>query len=165
MWTNRHRDVQNCPYGWCSIQALGEFDHKLGGHLVLDDLKLVLEFPAGSTILIPSATFDHANLPLGKPGDKLWSQIGEEPTSPAHRPKFLPSQKRASFTQYCPGGLIRYVENGFFTVKLIEDEKQEKPERYNKMVERKACRWGEGVAMYLAMDELAQYHRPSSSAL
>ncbi|KAH6907642.1 hypothetical protein BKA70DRAFT_1223452 [Coprinopsis sp. MPI-PUGE-AT-0042] len=58
-----HLDVMNCPFGLCSIQAFGDFDYKKGGHLVLADLKLVIEFPPGSLILMPSATLQHANTP------------------------------------------------------------------------------------------------------
>ncbi|KAF8179315.1 hypothetical protein K438DRAFT_1769024 [Mycena galopus ATCC 62051] len=46
-WTFKHRDVCNLPFGWCSVQALGKFDPRKGGHLVLWDLKLVVEFPPG----------------------------------------------------------------------------------------------------------------------
>ncbi|KAF7300327.1 hypothetical protein HMN09_00916000 [Mycena chlorophos] len=66
VWTFKHRDVLNLPFGWCAITALGNFDHTKGGHLVLWDLKLVVEFPAGATILIPSATLAHSNIPRGE---------------------------------------------------------------------------------------------------
>lgn len=82
VWTYKHRDVLNCPFGWCAIQALGRFDPTKGGHLVLWELGLVIEFPPGSLILIPSATTTHSNTPIAE-GDV-----------------------RASFTQYCPGGLF-----------------------------------------------------------
>ncbi|KAF7288197.1 hypothetical protein HMN09_01419100 [Mycena chlorophos] len=45
VWTFKHRDVLNLPFGWCAITALGDFDHTKGGHLVLWDLKLVVQFP------------------------------------------------------------------------------------------------------------------------
>ena len=51
-----HTDPGNLLFGWCAITTLGNFDPTLGGHLVLWDLKLVIEFPLGSTILIPSVT-------------------------------------------------------------------------------------------------------------
>ncbi|KAF7307924.1 hypothetical protein MKEN_01153300 [Mycena kentingensis (nom. inval.)] len=91
VWTFRHRDVLNLPFGWCAITALGEYDPSKGGHLVLWDLKLVIEFPPGSTILIPSATLAHSNIPVS------------------------PEEYRASFTQYTAGGLFRYVDNDFQT--------------------------------------------------
>ena len=80
--TFKHRDTQNCPFGWCAITALGSFDAKKGGHIVFSDLKLIVEFPPGSTILIPSATIEHYNIPVAE---------GEE---------------RASLTQYCAGNIL-----------------------------------------------------------
>ncbi|TDL13852.1 hypothetical protein BD410DRAFT_817258 [Rickenella mellea] len=59
-----HVDELNMPYRWCAITALGDFDPARGGHLVLWDLKMIIEFPAGSTILIPSATIRHSNIPV-----------------------------------------------------------------------------------------------------
>ncbi|EPQ50170.1 hypothetical protein GLOTRDRAFT_50945, partial [Gloeophyllum trabeum ATCC 11539] len=89
----RHRDHLNCPFGWCAISALGWFDPKKGGHLVLWDLKLVIEFPPGSTIFIPSALLLHSNLPV------------------------RPGEKRFSFVQWSAGALFRWVEFGFRGVK------------------------------------------------
>ncbi|KAJ6475014.1 hypothetical protein C8R47DRAFT_1076083 [Mycena vitilis] len=43
--------------------ALG---HCKGGHLILCDCKLILEFPPGTTILIPSAAIFHSNIPISK---------------------------------------------------------------------------------------------------
>ena len=58
-------------------------------YLVLWDMGLVIEFPPGATILIPSATLRHSNVCLN-PGDT-----------------------RMSFTQYSAGGLFRWVDQGF----------------------------------------------------
>ena len=71
------------------VTALGDFDPTVGGHLVLWDLKLGIEFPPGSTILLPSAIFRHSNLPIGK------------------------GQVRYSLTQYSAGGLFRWAACGF----------------------------------------------------
>ncbi|KAF8176653.1 hypothetical protein K438DRAFT_1908668 [Mycena galopus ATCC 62051] len=94
VWTFRHRDVLNLAFGWCAVQALGNFDATKGGHLVLWDLELVVEFPAGALILLPSATIAHSNVPV---------QPGEE---------------RASFTQFSAGGIFRYIDNGFQTPRV-----------------------------------------------
>ncbi|KAJ3568656.1 hypothetical protein NP233_g5573 [Leucocoprinus birnbaumii] len=88
VWTNPHCDVKNYGFGWCVIQPLGPFNSKTGGHVIFDDLKQVVEFPAGSIIMIPSATLSHANVPVVE-------------------------GQRASFTQYFPGGLLRFVDNNF----------------------------------------------------
>ncbi|KAJ7829017.1 hypothetical protein B0H14DRAFT_3465980 [Mycena olivaceomarginata] len=53
--TLAHTDALNLAWGWCAITALGVFDPRRGGHLVLWDLCLIIQFPPGSTILIPSA--------------------------------------------------------------------------------------------------------------
>jgi len=41
----QHRDAANLAYGWCAITALGNFNPASGGHLILWDMKLVIEFP------------------------------------------------------------------------------------------------------------------------
>lgn len=84
-----HKDHANVPYGWCAITALGQFDPKKGGHLVLWDLGLVIEFPAGSTILVPSSVIEHSNT------------------------RIQPGEKRLSFTQYTAGATFQWVDHGF----------------------------------------------------
>lgn len=86
VWTFKHRDVCNPPFGWCAVQSLGPFDPTKGAHLVLWDLKMVVEFPPGALILLPSATVAHSNVP---------AQEGDE---------------RISFTQFTAGGLFRYID-------------------------------------------------------
>ncbi|KAF8194572.1 hypothetical protein BJ912DRAFT_847793 [Pholiota molesta] len=90
--TKVHTDSANVAYGICAITALGDFDPTLGGHIILFDLGLVIQFPPGSTVLIPSALFRHGNTPI----------IGSNVT-------------RQSFTQYCAGGIFRWVQYGFQT--------------------------------------------------
>ncbi|KAJ7063022.1 hypothetical protein C8F01DRAFT_1219230 [Mycena amicta] len=68
-WTFKHRNVLNVPFGWCAIQAAGPFDPTRSAHLILHDLKLFIEFPPGTLILIPSATLSHSNVPV-QPGDE-----------------------------------------------------------------------------------------------
>lgn len=71
---------------------MGSFDYKRGGHLILWDLELVIQFPPGSTILIPSSVLYHSNVAI---------QAGES---------------RYSFTQFSAGGLYRWADNGFKSV-------------------------------------------------
>ncbi|RXW18566.1 hypothetical protein EST38_g7287 [Candolleomyces aberdarensis] len=125
--TQSHRDCLNCPFGWCAIQALGIFDHTRGGHLVLPDLKLAIEFPAGAIILIPSATLTHANTPV------------------------QPGERRISFTQFCAGGLFRFVDNGFRTE---QDFEREDPEGYEKMMKEKEGRWNMGIGLWSTLEEI-----------
>ncbi|PBK65432.1 hypothetical protein ARMSODRAFT_891919, partial [Armillaria solidipes] len=84
-----HMDSRNLPFGWCAIMALGRFNPKKGGHFILWDLKLVIEFPPGSMILIPSAVLCHSNTAISR------------------------KETRYSFTQYMAGGLFRWVDQGF----------------------------------------------------
>jgi hypothetical protein len=125
--TFRHRDVLNLPFGWCAIQPLSAFDPTKGGHLVLWDLELVIEFPPGALILIPSATMAHSNIPV---------QEGEQ---------------RASFTQYIAGGIFRYVDNGFRTAEEFE---QEDPEGFARSEAQKEGRWQMGLDLWSTLDEL-----------
>ncbi|KAF6742283.1 hypothetical protein DFP72DRAFT_781793, partial [Ephemerocybe angulata] len=89
--TAQHRDCMNLPGGFCAITALGTFDAKLGGQLVIEELGLVIDFPAGSTILLPSAVLTHSNTAI------------------------QPGETRVSFTQYSSGALFRYADNGYRT--------------------------------------------------
>ncbi|KAK0450496.1 uncharacterized protein EV420DRAFT_1646416 [Desarmillaria tabescens] len=92
VWTFKHRDILNCPYGWCALTTLGRSDHRRGGH-ILWELKIFIQFPHASTIFIPSATITHSNIPLAA-GDS-----------------------HISFTQFFAGGILRWVDNGFRTEK------------------------------------------------
>lgn len=85
----KHTDFANLPFGWCAITSFGNFDFTQGGHMILWDCRLVVEFPPGCTILLPSATIAHSNTPVR-----------------AH-------ETRYSFAQYTAGALFRWVENGF----------------------------------------------------
>lgn len=127
-WTFKHRDARNCPFGWCAIQSFGPFDPKKGGHLILWELKLVIEFPPGATILIPSATVTHSNVPV-QPGDE-----------------------RVSFTQYTSGSIFCYVDNGCMTEEVLEVEN---PEEYARLNILKSGRWARGLALLSTLDELA----------
>ncbi|KAJ7429664.1 hypothetical protein B0H11DRAFT_1944453 [Mycena galericulata] len=123
-----HLDFGNLSWGWCAITALGYFDPDYGGHLILWDLKLVIRFPPGSTILIPSAIVRHSNVPVRT------------------------HERRYSFTQYTAGGLFRWVRNGFKTDEMYERTatREEKAARAAEEVGR----WEEGVGMYSTLDSL-----------
>ncbi|KAJ7894459.1 hypothetical protein B0H14DRAFT_2334379, partial [Mycena olivaceomarginata] len=129
VWTFKHRDVLNLAFGWCAIQALGNFDPTKGGHLVLSDLMLVIEFPPGALILIPSATLSHANVPV---------QAGDT---------------RVPFTQFTSGRLFRYIDNGYRTEGKLADAD---PAEYARLMEKKQSRWEEGLQMYSTVDELVK---------
>lgn len=72
---DRHTDKGNNRCGWCAILPGGKFNPKLGGHLVLEDAGVVLEFGPGDVALIPSAVITHYNLPLQE-GEDRFSIVG-----------------------------------------------------------------------------------------
>ncbi|KAL0067497.1 hypothetical protein AAF712_005488 [Marasmius tenuissimus] len=78
----KHQDHLNWAFGWCAITALRDFDPTKSVRLVLQELKLVIDFPSGSTVLIPSAVITHSNTHIAK---------GNEQTS---------------FTQYIAGAIL-----------------------------------------------------------
>lgn len=60
--TLEHINATNVPYGFCAIFACRSYDPVEGGHLILFDLGLVVWFPPGSVILVPSGTMCHSNV-------------------------------------------------------------------------------------------------------
>jgi hypothetical protein len=100
-----HRDFGNFSCGQCTVASLGDYDADKGGHLAFWDLGLVIRFPPGSVIFLPSALVRHSNTPVA------------------------PHERRYSFAQYTSGGLFRWAWNGFKLGprKLVEsDEVQRK---------------------------------------
>ncbi|KAJ3727844.1 hypothetical protein C8R42DRAFT_572634, partial [Lentinula raphanica] len=117
-----HTDSYNLAFGWCAITALGRFDPDKGGHLILWDLGLIVRFPPGSTILIPSALLTHSNLPI---------QEGED---------------RYSVLQYSSSGLFQWVYNGYMSDKEFLATRSPADIREREW-DRKA-RWGNGLKMF-----------------
>ncbi|KAK7022815.1 hypothetical protein VNI00_016942 [Paramarasmius palmivorus] len=122
-----HLDLKNLAYGWCAITALGDFDWRCGGHLVLWDLKLVIEFPPGTTIFIPSALITHSNTSIS------------------------PGEKRYSFTLYSAGGLFRWVEHGFVTEKIYQATLAKA-----QALVAGVSRWVSGFALFSTLSELKE---------
>ncbi|KAJ7135062.1 hypothetical protein C8R43DRAFT_1132972 [Mycena crocata] len=121
-----HVDTANLAWGWCLITTLGKFDPDCGGHLILWDLGLVIRFPPGSTLMIPSALLHHSNVAI---------QQGET---------------RYSLTQFTAGSLFRWVHNGnssdtaFFATAKAKDLEVREAER--------AQRWENGIRMFQVWD-------------
>lgn len=131
--TFTHRDKRNSAGGWCAITALGDFNPDEGGHLVLDDLGLVIRFPPGSTVLIPSAVLAHSNVPV-----------------PA-------GQRRYSLTQYTAGGLMRWCEYG--RQKLTEWEEKATPAQLSEKKRKDGLRWQECLARFSTLHDLRTLYR------
>lgn len=100
-WTKPHRDLMNLACWFCSVTALGRYDYTKEGHLILWELMMVIQFPPGSTIFLPSALLTHSNLPVT-------------------------NGSRTSFVQYSAAGLYRYARYGYKTLSVMEPEEVEK---------------------------------------
>lgn len=124
-----HTDFNNLSHGLCALTALGTFNHLLGGHLILFGLRLAIQFPAGSTVLIPSGCMDHGNTPIGEGEDRL------------------------SIAQYAAGGLVRWVAYGFRSAKSLL--KTAAGRRLIKKADKGTGeRWREGLAMFSTLGGL-----------
>jgi hypothetical protein len=124
-----HTDPGNLAFGWCSIMALGMFNFRRGGQIILWDLGLVIDFPPGSTILIPSAVIRHSNTSIQA------------------------SETRYSFTQYAAGGLFRWVRNGFCSDKMFVAKATK--EQMKRREEDRQRRWKDGVGMFSNLSDFA----------
>ena len=123
-----HVDLANLAQSWCTVTPIGSFDPKMGGHLVLKDLGLVVEFPPGTTILIPSALITHSNTPIRS------------------------HETRYPIVQYAAGGLFRWVENGFMTDAKWEETASK--EQMDSREDDKKQRWKRALAAFTKLDEL-----------
>ncbi|KAG6904899.1 hypothetical protein DXG01_006393, partial [Tephrocybe rancida] len=126
--TYRHKDYANLPFGWCSITALGSFDPTRGGHLILWDLGLVVEFPPGLTILIPSAAIKHLNIAIRK------------------------GEKWCSITQYTAGALFRWADHGMKTEEDFMEELSR--EEQEEVTSQDAERWCFSLSLLSTIEEL-----------
>ena len=113
----KHKDSANLAFGMCAVTALGKFDGTKGGHFILWECALVVEFPPGSTILLPSATISHSNVNVGK------------------------NERWYSFTQYTAGDIFQWVENGF----KLNNEMT--PEESADRILRDSQRWAWGLSL------------------
>ncbi|KAJ7056329.1 hypothetical protein C8F01DRAFT_1062062 [Mycena amicta] len=123
-----HVDFVNLAWAWCAITALGRFNPDRGGHLIIWCLRLIIRFPPGSTIFIPSALLMHSNTPI---------QDGET---------------RSSFVQYSAGGLFRWIDQDFMTqeefLRTASDAELEAARV------RAGTRWAEGIGHFTVIDDL-----------
>ncbi|KAJ3925567.1 MAG: hypothetical protein NXY57DRAFT_906902 [Lentinula lateritia] len=126
-WTYIHTDSKNDPCLPCAVTSGGKYNWKLGGHMVLWDFGIVLEFLPGTTILLSSAFLHHLNIPVS---------MGET---------------RVSVTQYTAGSIRRWLEYGGRTEEAFEVED---PEAYAVEMARHSSRWMEAMSMYSTIEEL-----------
>ncbi|KAL0061226.1 hypothetical protein AAF712_011985 [Marasmius tenuissimus] len=129
--TSIHTDAKNCPHSMCAITAVGQFDSTKGGHLVLPDLKVIIEFPSGCTFLLPSAVLRHGNTSIRK------------------------HETRYSITQYTAGGLFRWLEYGQRT----EDQfRRQDPVGFRAAMAERNGRWPQMMEKFVTIDDVRRYH-------
>ena len=121
-----HRDFWNVVYGTCPIGALGPFNHCMGGHIILHELKLIIEFCWGDVMFIPSGAVTHENVPIHE--GETWY----------------------SFTMYTAGGLFRYMSCGMWMVKEMKEKNEDGYARY---IAESPQHWEEGWKQYSTITE------------
>ena len=98
--TRDHLDTGNLSFGWCMIIPVGHFNHKIGGHLVLHELGLIIEVPAATTAYITSAAVTHGNTAI---------QVGED---------------RRTITAYTSASFFQFAHNEFKPTGTWSDESE-----------------------------------------
>ncbi|KAJ8088949.1 hypothetical protein PM082_014196 [Marasmius tenuissimus] len=130
--TINHTDYHNRSDGFCAITLLSPttrgFEYTKGGHLILWDLGVVVEFPPCTTALLPSAILRHSNTVIGK------------------------GEQQSSLTQYTAGSLFCWVEHGFrcetsFYAGLNKTE-------LDSELEKDTCRWENAANNFAYFDDL-----------
>ena len=87
----------------------------------------MIEFPHAATILIPSASITHSNIPV---------QDGDI---------------RLSFTQFAAGALFQYIDSNFSTdAELL----RKNPNEYLRLHMLKSLRWEVGLDLISTMDDI-----------
>ena len=118
---------KNKAEGWITVTALGNFNTKTSGHLILWELGLVVEFPAGLTILFPSTIICHRNVPI------------------------KPCETQASLTQFATGRLFHYADLEFKTDKKF---KEVDLAAWKRLVKERKKVWATAVKNYSHYDSL-----------
>ncbi|KAG8986607.1 hypothetical protein FRB90_003887, partial [Tulasnella sp. 427] len=131
-----HRGVFNLVFGWCVIWALGDYDSRYGGHLILWEPRLIIEFAPGDIIFLPSACITHANVPIRE------------------------GKHRYSITWYTSGQLFRY--QALHLAPSSIGKPTEGSEATDPAEEGKRSHWMEGLDRFMSLDDLKQHHTEDS---
>lgn len=121
---DRHLDAKNLAYGLCLVMALGDFDYRRGGHLVLHEAKVILELRPGSAVFLPSAVISHSNI------------------------KICPGETRMSFTAYYAGSIAQFIDNGLCCNSALPKYPLKKRKEDGDL------RWQNGWKLYSTAEEL-----------
>ena len=117
------------PYGWSATQALGQFDSTKGGQFIFWELRLIVQFPAGSLVLHPAGLITVSTTPVNE------------------------GETRTSITQYMPASLFQYVESGFRSAKEL---KMHNAAVNQEDLKTGADKWRMGLDLFTTLDELPQ---------
>ncbi|KAG8901152.1 hypothetical protein FRC00_008739 [Tulasnella sp. 408] len=123
-----HRDIKNkASGGICTIKMLGPYNWRLGGHIVLHELGLVVEMRPGDVIFFPSAVITHETIPIS------------------------PDKKRYSLVWYSAGGLFRWCDANFRSLRSWE---KQDPQSYKAHQAEGETRWTEGWENFSTLADL-----------
>jgi hypothetical protein len=125
-----HRDVLNLAFGICLILVLGNFNHTLGGQIILHEPKLIIEAPPGTSVAIPSGTIRHEVLPLHNPD----------------------AERRQSLTGYTSAAIFQFFDSGF----KLEGPAPTKKAHVEKRKARGDANWQRGMNMLPTFEELIE---------
>ncbi|KAJ7155295.1 hypothetical protein C8R46DRAFT_910827, partial [Mycena filopes] len=128
-FTFDHCDFLNLPHGLCPVTSAGNYDHKRGGHMYMKQLRLVVEFPSGASMAIPSGCVHHGNTPI------------------------QPGEMRHSITQYAAGGLFRWAAYGYRSAKELCATEEGRARKAAADGEPGA-RWEWALGLFTKLDEL-----------
>ena len=131
--TYPHKDFMNHAPNWCAITALGRFNPDRGGHIILWEYRLIVRFPPGSTICIPSATVTHSNVQVAR------------------------GEVRMSFTQYTAAGLFRWAACKFQSMQDFSKNHPEEKQRMDDSVEKRV---EDGLRLYMKASDLRAMQLP-----
>ncbi|EJD32368.1 hypothetical protein AURDEDRAFT_178569, partial [Auricularia subglabra TFB-10046 SS5] len=106
--TISHRDSKNLQPGVCAIIALGRFNPQTGGHFVMREPRLLVEFRPGDILFVMSSVITHFNVPLA-----------------------CSEEERMSWTFYTAGGLFRWQVAGKRTLKSLTTAEERSAYRNN----------------------------------
>lgn len=126
-----HRDSPNDAPGVCLDWIFGMFDHRRGGHLVLHEARKVLSLEPGRALLFPSALITHETIPIA------------------------PSEWRSGVTGYAPGGLWRFIAQGYQT--RTEWEAQGAVDDQVKHDNEGILRWQAGLNRFMTLAQLEKW--------
>ncbi|KAJ7838430.1 hypothetical protein B0H13DRAFT_1650755, partial [Mycena leptocephala] len=115
-------------WSWRALTALGRYNARWGGELILWEEKKVIKFPPGATFLFPAA-FTRYSFTQVRAGETQYA-----------------------FSQYSHSGPFRYVENGFRCEANFETQAWKATREAREKM--KDDRMAKALGMYSSLDEL-----------